>query len=519
MAPAKALALLLLLLCAAASPLGGCSATKMIISVRTLNDIYSRLKWPATQTVELQLLNDVTTPSTITFNKSFSCTILRSSSSTPHSIKSQSDKAPVLLLSQVNNFLMMDTNLHIPIINGTSPKPCPYKVFAYIEPTVCPALAIDLCNRVQITRGTLDGGIHLFRSTNSLIDSNHISSLDWGVIVGHTGGGRWTTSLLNNVVSNNRIQGYVTGVNVAYGATGIYILNNYIDEFIFSGVTLGRGAHNTGDAMHNVVANNYIEALNTTAIVIPDAAGIYCVLHWINPNNTLSCNYIVGRIPHCIYLDFGTSGVQIHGTVCIHSGNGLKINTGHSNNIRGMVIAEPYAQPGYIAPQLFWNCLTDPGTSWDEQRQQFFNTPQFRALYPWLTNFCSITQINGVSCNAPGGLNASQTGNCSGMPTANYWESVIVAAISGHVPEFYGLNILPAQPNINTVTYLKYKGPSAVVTNANYTLGFNDPANDDYGLHPNSPIFQTYPTFPNCPKANNGPKPVASSLYLTKFNS
>eukprot|EP00850_Spirogloea_muscicola_P014867 SM000110S18874 [mRNA] locus=s110:36236:38473:+ [translate_table: standard] len=490
----------------------------MTINVETVADIQSRTSIPKSQTVVLVLQNDLTVPRLFTFGAPFSCTILQSApgAARNYRITTTSDTAAGILVSHVSHFLLLGVDIHAPIVEGTSPSTCGWKVYQHVQAGYCPALVVADSSYVQVVKCTIDAAIHLFRSTNSLIDHNIVSSLDFGITVGGTGGGSFTTTPMNHIISNNEIRGYVVGVNLAYGTVGVSVNNNYIWNFIFAGVSLGRGVHNVGDAMFNTVANNYIEIKNETAI-IPDGAGIYTVLHWLNPGNSLKCNYVVGHAPHCLYLDFASSGVQIEGAVCYQTGNGLKINTGHNNNILGMLIVEPYGQPGFIAPQLNWNCVTAPGTDWEQQRKAHFSSPVFQAAYPWLSNFCKITEVNGFNCNAPGGLTAEQTGNCSGMPTGNLWESVVVAAKNKHNPELYFVNTLPALPFVNTIKYARFDGVDAPTVGKNNSLGFRDAANSDYGLKHNSAIYQTFPTFFSCPRAAVGPQPVDPSYYFSRL--
>eukprot|EP00850_Spirogloea_muscicola_P018682 SM000174S03337 [mRNA] locus=s174:31735:34103:- [translate_table: standard] len=494
----------------------GCSADRVTINVASPDDIKKRTEYLSTQTVVLVLQHDITVPSTLRLDKSYSCTIMTSQGANTYTIRTQNDRSVAVLITGVQHFLMVRVSVYVPIVVDKSPSPCPYKVYQHLQIGYCPAVVISYSNLVQIVKGKFDGAIHLFTSTNSLIDSNTITTHDFSVIVGGTGGGKWTTTKMNHVVSNNRISGEIVGINVAYGAVGVEVSNNYITDFIFAGISLGRGVHNTGDAMFITLSNNYMDIKSETPY-IPDSTGIYMVTHWINPGNHLKCNYVVGSIPHCVYLDFASSGYQIDGQVCVGTGNGLKANTGHNNNILGMVIADPYAQPGFIAPQLNWNCVSDPGTSWDSDRRKYFDTPDFQKAYPWLQDFCKITHVNGHNCNAPGGLTQEQTGGCSGMPTGNVWESVVLAGKTKHVPEFFGLTLLPALSDVNTIEYLMYPGASAFAVNAINGLQFNDPASNDYGLRPTSPIYKTFPKFPSCPIGNTGPKYVPESYYYLRF--
>eukprot|EP00850_Spirogloea_muscicola_P008722 SM000047S16861 [mRNA] locus=s47:296354:306521:- [translate_table: standard] len=495
----------------------GCSATQVRINVLQVSDIMTRTLYPRTQTVVLVLQTDLTLTSWLELDGRFSCTILRSGSSAGYTLKAKFNTTGAVYLHDVSHFLMHNVHVAMPPV-ATSDKKCPWLVFKYMEKVFCPAVAVLNSHSVTIAKGHFGGAVHVFTSWDSLVDSNKITSQDWGVIVGSSGGyGKPNYTPQNVVVSNNVISAWAVGVNMAYGVVGCSVINNYITDFIFAGVTLGRGAHNTGDAMSNVIADNYIFTKNDTVGVLPDGAGIYTAVHWINPNNTLSCNYIVGPIAHCIYLDFGSSGVTVDGTVCVGTGNGLKVNTGHNNVVTGMIQVEQYANSGFIAPQLLWNCISDPGTYWDKMRRQYFDTPQFRAQYPWLTNFCKITHVNGVNCNPAGGMTAAATGNCSGMPTGNVWQTAVVVPWKKKPPTYFGLDYLPSLPQVNSLTYAMYNGTNAANATITNNLDFIDQAKGDYGLKPTSRILVDLPTFKSCPLSQAGPKSVADAIYFARF--
>eukprot|EP00850_Spirogloea_muscicola_P016458 SM000133S26824 [mRNA] locus=s133:383881:385324:+ [translate_table: standard] len=359
---------------------GSCSSDTLTIPVGSANDFIRRRNYPNTQTVVLSLTNNITFNTMATLNVNHSCTIVQSAAGHRFRISGLRDDQPVLYLKGVHDFLFMGVDVHSPVTNSSTSN-CTFKVIGNVDDTYCPALVIYQSDNVQIVQSVIQGGLQLFYSTNSLIDSNNITSMDWAIILGGPGNSvRPDFTLDKNVITNNYLHGYVVGINIAYGAVGNIVSNNYIDNFIFGGIVVGRGAHNTGDAMSNVFNYNYIVAHDDFVGVIPDAAGIYFVTHWINPNNTLLCNYVVGHIPHCLYLDFASSGINVDGMVCIGNGNGLKMNTGHSNIVTSHLIIASYAQPGYLSPQLNWNCGSDPGSYWDQTRRQYYNTPAFQTV-------------------------------------------------------------------------------------------------------------------------------------------
>eukprot|EP00850_Spirogloea_muscicola_P018677 SM000174S03332 [mRNA] locus=s174:4326:7038:+ [translate_table: standard] len=523
-------ALAVLLACAGASAAGAdglllpsafvrpaaCSENQTLIEVRSVNDISKQQRLPGIQTVVLELQSDVNITETLILGVKYSCTIVRSAAGARYALTSDNDTMPALTIMGAADVLWQNVDIRLPIVNGSSPM-CTYKAYQYLDDTYCPAVVVLNSSRIQVANASIGGGVHIFQGNSVLLDSCTVKSFDFAVILGNTGGGYWTNASNGHVISNNVLRGYVTGVNIAYGSVGVQVINNYITDFIFSGLSLGRGAHNVADAMNSDINNNYITVTNSTDI-LPDGAGIYAVTHWINPNNTLRCNYVVGPAPHCLYLDFASSDYLVNGMVCIGSGNGLKANTGHHNFIYGMVIAEPYSQPGFIAPQLLWNCASDPGTFWDEQRKLYFSSTDFQAANLWLHDFCSKTSFNGTNCNTGTNLTAAQTGNCSGMPTGNIWQSVVLAATSTSRPQMYGMDILPTLPLINTIQYLDFNESDAATANSANGLQFADVANNDYGLASTSPIYDTFSNFPSCPRAKAGPQAVLASSYMSRYN-
>eukprot|EP00850_Spirogloea_muscicola_P020612 SM000221S06950 [mRNA] locus=s221:107249:110264:- [translate_table: standard] len=496
-----------------------CSLKNVTINVTSVNDINKRLHYSPTTTVVLVLQQDISLSTQLVLDSRFSCTIIQSRLGRVCSFRPASDRTAGIFINGVNHLLLANVNIVMPINAISSPKPCPWEVFSGIETTYCPALAILNSTSVQVGRGSITGAVHLFSSTYSVLDSLTIASEDWAIIVGGTGtDGAPDFTPMNNVISNNIVKGYVTGISLAYGAVGVKVTTNYITDFTFAGVSLGRGSHNVGDAMHNTVSNNYI-FIAPNFPVIKDATGIYFATHWINIGNVLSCNYVVGTIAHCLYIDFGSSGVTVAGMVCHGSSNGLKMNTGHSNNIKGMLIIENTAQAGYMSPQYLWNCNTDPGSYWDAQRILYWNTPAFQAQYPWLTNFCSTKSINGVTCNPPGGLNASTTGGCSGMPTRNYWQSATVAPISRSGPHYFSLSWAPNMPLLNTLAYQTYPAASIAAAEAQHGLAFVNSTAGDFGLKSTSRLLRAMPDFTSCPRSDVGPRQVFFPSYFTRFRA
>lgn len=93
----------------------------------------------------------------------------------------------------------------------------------------------------------------------------------------------------------------------------------------------------------------------------------------------MSCNYVEGG-EHCLYLDWASSGITVDGGVCHNNRNGLKLNTGHSNSVTSLIVSNPKGLAGWISCQNYDvnNCEQDPGSVWEDQRAQFYNSPEMR---------------------------------------------------------------------------------------------------------------------------------------------
>eukprot|EP00850_Spirogloea_muscicola_P010016 SM000057S18446 [mRNA] locus=s57:699510:702407:- [translate_table: standard] len=483
-----------------------CSLDRVRINVFTLDDILRRGGLPVGTTAVLVLHRNLTLPTTMRLNGAFSCTVFRCAAGPGGCfIRSTSTLAPAVLVRGAHHVLFVGVHIHEhPPVDQVGA--CPFKLYKYMDEAACPALAVASSLHIHVVMATISGAVHVFNSRHCLLDSLHIVSTDYGVVIGGKGvTERPDFQLMHNTISNNVIQGRKTGVHLAYGAVGVSVLNNDIRDFFKFGIYLGRGIHNTGDSMHNLVKHNYLFTA-PHAIVDSDGGGLYAATHWLNPGNKMECNYVIGPMAHCIYLDIAASGVTLDGTVCVGQKNSMKMNTGHANRISGHLTVAPRYQPGFIMPQLLWNCIRDPGSYWNKIREQYWDSPSFQAEYPWLTDFCDVTEIAGYSCNQETGLNASTTGNCSGMPTLNVWQSVVVASRTTRVPAILHRDQLPALPWINNVSFIEYRAKTPEEASAKYGLDFIDMANGDWGLRPSSRILQDSPGFRSCPRRDVGPR-------------
>ncbi|CAI5463263.1 unnamed protein product [Closterium sp. Yama58-4] len=284
------------------------------------------------------------------------------------------------------------------------------------------------------------------------------------------------------------------------GAVGAVVRNNYVHDFVFAGITCGNMVHSQGDCMLSTISNNLVVAAGRNLTGGWDATGIYFVTHWNNPGNLAECNYIIGG-DHCYYLDYASSGVTIRGGACIGTVDGMKVNNGKWNCIEHVVMKGTEGTPGWCTclTATVCNCLKDPGNYWDRMRAKYYSSAAFQQKWPWMKSICNETAINGVTCNtnAAGTLKDTDTGKCSGLPTNNYIDLVLVDVKDAELNYRYCEGKLPNAPKLNTHQHINVTAHSAKF----FYYGSND-----LGVMKGSPIFKKRPGFKSCPRRNVGPK-------------
>eukprot|EP00270_Netrium_digitus_P017992 TRINITY_DN6760_c0_g3_i1.p1 TRINITY_DN6760_c0_g3~~TRINITY_DN6760_c0_g3_i1.p1 ORF type:complete len:337 (+),score=79.77 TRINITY_DN6760_c0_g3_i1:31-1011(+) len=300
-------------------------------------------------------------------------------------------------------------------------------------------------------------------------------------------------------------------------SAGVVVVNNYFENFNFSAVACGTGVSSVGDCVIVTIAGNLI--VNRLLKNIPhvsDSTGIYMDTHWVGPGNLLQCNYIIGG-QHCLYLDYASSGITVDGMVCINTTDGIKVNTGSRNKVRGVILVNGGRAAALSCQNYMYNnCGIKPGYCWGLKMQALYQSDQIKLKYPWMSNFCAQTsvQLNGVTipCNAPGDEPASVTGNCSGIPVLNEFQLVGVTAEINTSPFIYAsCNQLSAVAKSTVMEYFITAARNA---------RFNKPLHGDYGIadRTSSSITKRFPTFKSCPRSKVGPRVMPFSMYLKMFN-
>ncbi|CAI5532439.1 unnamed protein product [Closterium sp. Naga37s-1] len=154
------------------------------------------------------------------------------------------------------------------------------------------------------------------------------------------------------------------------------------------------------------------------------------------------------------------------------------------------------------------NCAIRPGTYWESMRRKYYDTPLWNNLWPWMKDICLDQTISGNPCNTANTLSAAQTGSCSGLPSDNFLDLVLI--------------------NNKRNTWFKYCENLTTVAKFNYwkvtnvtdgkSLGFVNFANDDLAVTESSPLVVKKPKFKSCSRGKVGPRRVLDVFYYSNFN-
>ncbi|CAI5508332.1 unnamed protein product [Closterium sp. Naga37s-1] len=481
----------------------------IVINVGFERDILRRATLPNDTLVTMLLWSNVRLTRGLVFGANFSCTIFNSTRSGRLTISLPNTATPVLELFNTHNVLVHGINFHIPVRDSDTTI-CRFPNIdqvrdIYIGRYSCPAIFLFRVLAVQVTQGTVHGRIDVMRAAYSRIDNMRVTvnPANWPAAIRVSYSGHGPTLQRSNVwITNNELfsggegreqaQRARVGIMILWGGIGVNVMNNRLHDFTLAGIQMGHGMNNVGDAMLTKVAYNEIrhDFGETGANTRLDNSGIYFDTHWVNPGNYLRCNYVY-RGGHCLYIDWVSSGVISDGLVCDQTADGLKLNSGKNNMILGMVmINTTQFSVGYISCQNnhLNNCDNYAGPNWNRLLKTYFQTPEIRWNYPYLTNFCGKNRINGIDCN--NGTDAAHsravTSGCSGLPTENYAE--LVSATPSGSPKYviYMPNCAPF-PSVPALNRMRYFATSID------KAGFRDSKNGDFGLRSNSEFINKVP--------------------------
>lgn len=348
----------------------------------TVADFAGRKAYPATQTVNLVLQNDLTVTSTILLDATFACTVLKSASGAQYEVRASADTFPALTVRGTNNVLIQ--HIDWTAVTSAGSAACPAGALPDAPKNArCPAVYIHSSWGVQLAAGAVTGRVDVMRCAQTTLDSLAVTSyLAETALVTVARCGNGPQLVRGQVtISNCNLAGGQMGVLLSNYAVGTTVSNNAFRNHYFTGVQCGQGVHNAGDCMLSSYLRN-IYTMDASFTSHSDASGFYFGTHWVNHGNSLSCNYVVGG-KQCLYLDYASSGVTATGMVCYNHTSGLKLNTGHSNNVSSF-LSIGQRLPGWISCQNYNvnNCNQEVGQSWDNSRIANYNSPTFQQVRP-----------------------------------------------------------------------------------------------------------------------------------------
>ncbi|GJP45545.1 hypothetical protein CLOM_g4927 [Closterium sp. NIES-68] len=487
--------------------------TAVKISVSSEEDFAQRLQYSPRSTVILELQADIALTRGLLFNASFACTILRSARAAPNgaTLSLARTDEPLLRIWNTSNVLVHGVNFQQPFTAVSG-------VCANIPNIgigiICPTISIYGCHHVQVVKGTLFGRIDVFRSVVSRIDSMKVTGVsdfdvtNGAIRVAFCGYGP-TLEPSYIAITNNEVYGVHTPIVLYRGAVGVTVRNNYIHDFLFAGIRCGADVSFQGDCMLTTISNNLVVATARNMSGDQDAAGIYYCVHWFNPGNVAECNYIYNG-DHCYYFDYVSSGITVRGGACIGTYDGIKVNNGKWNFVEDVIMKNVPGMTGWftcLTPTLN-NCAIRPGTYWESMRRKYYDTPLWNNLWPWMKDICLDRTISGNPCNTADTLSAAQTGSCSGLPSDNFLDLVL---INNKRNTWYKYC-----ENLTTVAKFNYYKVTNV-TDGN-TLGFASFSNDDLAVGASSPLVVAKPKFKSCSRGSVGPRRVLDVFYYSNFN-
>ena len=130
---------------------------------------------------------------------------------------------------------------------------------------------------------------------------------------------------------------------------------------------------------------------------------------------------------------------------------------------------------------------------------------------PFLSTVCTATTANnGKPCNPSGSAPASQTGKCSGLPTDNLFDLMLVNAAKTNVaPRFLYCDNYTSVSTLNNL----YS-----VNKTSDFYQFIDYDRDNLGVSSTSPIYALKSDFRSCDRESVGPTVNDWSYFAMRFN-
>eukprot|EP00475_Leptophrys_vorax_P016951 TRINITY_DN23467_c0_g2_i2.p1 TRINITY_DN23467_c0_g2~~TRINITY_DN23467_c0_g2_i2.p1 ORF type:complete len:471 (+),score=-1.24 TRINITY_DN23467_c0_g2_i2:23-1414(+) len=424
------------------------------------------------------------------------------------------DDQPVMRVWGTHNVLVYDVNFWL----GVKATSAPCENIFETRKNVCPAIHVYQSYGVTIAKGTVFGRIDIVRAMQSRIDGMRVTatsdfdSSNGAIRVQLSGHGpRLLRS--NIVISNNEVYGVHTPIVLYNGAVGVTVTNNYVHDFVFTGIRCGADVSYQGDCMLSRISRNLVVNRRSNSNGDYDSAGIYWCTHWFNPGNSADCNYVIGG-DHCYYLDYAATGITINGGACINTRDGVKVNNGKRNTVTGLVMKNvDKGAAGWCTCLTVDvdNCNTATGRYWEAMRKTYYNNPAYNKNYPWLQQICQQKSINGKPCNPRGSLPAATTGACSGIATDNYLDLLSVGTSKAPALQFFYCENVTVMGQFNTHRHINWTAPIANLQFVNYQA-------NNLAVAKTSPIYKLRPGFKSCDRRQVGPQVVPRTLYLSNFN-
>ncbi|CAI5997086.1 unnamed protein product [Closterium sp. NIES-64] len=474
---------------------GPCSTAFQTLTISTQADFNLRTTYSNTTTVVLYLAGNVTLNSSLFFTSNFSCSIIRALPSLSYMpwLWYTRINAPAVRVLGATNVQFIGIGIGFPFQYTSAGMVACGGLPEFPSRWTCPVLHLYRAWAVTFANGRIHGRTDVYRSGATEFSymklwhdyyDRDLVFHSWSVIRFAMCGDPVNLIRSLNRVTNCEIRGSWTPVLMYAGTVGTIIANNFITDFQFGGVQCGQGDGNVADCMLNTIQDNIITA-ESAIYPVPngDGSGIYYDLHWYNPGNLDTCNYVIAGT-HCYYLDFATSGLTIDGAVCIRNHDGVKINTGHGNKIQSVIVVKPTWQSGIMSCQNWCdnNCHSWAGRGlgykWYTTFISRFETPGWRKNWPFLSNLCNRTEwAPGIPCNPSPPVEAAKnwtgycsqhlgynngkqlsasanvTANCSGVPGLNHVEMIVINGTGGRWNPYYiNCDALPSVRPTNNIT-------------------------------------------------------------------
>ncbi|CAI7878491.1 unnamed protein product [Closterium sp. NIES-54] len=490
---------------------GPCSdhAKAPVINIPTLADFSKRLSFTPVTTVILELQRNLVLSKGILFDSTFSCTILRSAktAATPFQITHMGANEPVLRIWNTSNVLVLKVDFRLSVRSSSPSCTTVPEIYSKAQ---CPTISVIRSYGIQIAKGSVFGRIDLHRSSSSRVDSMRVTGIP----------------TFDQSPGELSAPWYETATcTTSYSPASHPILPSPLLLSPPPPPSLPpplqastRPLSSTGDLS--------VSSCETTTCTTSYSRGSAAA-----PTRTMRATACSRRSTATSWwLQEGTDpGIRtLQGSTTVFTGSAqVRVDSGpvpfwigSDMHFAGdcMLTQKPRkvtGSPGWSAclTPLVLNCDINPGTYWELMRKQYYDTPVFQEKYPFWPDVCGQKTVNGKPCNVKrkGTLPAEKTGACSGLPTENTLNVVLVETEGRDVGYKY-CEVLPAveEGPLNDQRQVDVTDIPAVK--------FLDYANDDLGVNAGSSLYSSIKDFKSCPRKDVGPRRIDDAFYFLNFN-